>query len=460
VSEPRNARLRFLHECLTDLREQYRARGSDLAFRHGDPREVVTGVLDRFDRVYFDRGVTARRGRERDEAISALDGVRAFDEDGIVRQGNTRENWSEQCTAYFEGEAYPAPASLAPNPLASEVTVGKVEEQYDLSPRKRSVPPGGTSAGRERLGEFVDRIRAYPRNVASPTAAERNCSRLSPYLKFGALSIREVYQRVQTAPESRGREMYTSRLYWNRHYRQKLADWPGWTERSVNPVFRGLHRGEHDPELLAAWKEGRTGFPLVDAAMRALVETGFMNFRMRSMCATFLSYVLREHWRWGADFFYHHLVDADPGINYAQWQSQCGLVGVHPIRVYNPMKQVKEHDPEGEYIRKYVPELAALPDEHLARPEKAPLTVLAQAGIELGEDYPYPAVDYEARAKQAREEFAALDDRAKEALFEDPELLRRASLSEGRRSRTADEGEDGAGTETGIGTGQSSLDEF
>jgi deoxyribodipyrimidine photo-lyase len=189
---------------------------------------------------------------------------------------------------------------------------------------------------------------------------------------------------------------------------------------------------------VAAWQEGRTGFPIVDASMRALVETGFINFRMRALVASFFTYILREWWKRGADFMYRHLIDADPAINYTQWQSQAGLVGVHPIRVYNPAKGVREKDPEGEFVREYVPELAPLPDEHLPRPEKTPLAVQAECGVEIGEDYPYPVVDFEARAERAREEMARLDDRAKEAIRESARIGRRASLSRGRGERIDD----------------------
>ena len=450
-----DARLRFLHESLTDLRERYRDRGSDLALWHGDPRERIPELLDEGFEVYVNADVTARYGRDRDADLLARGGVSAFGDDGIVRDAtDSRDGWDEQCEAYFEADPHPEPESLADNPLDSEATVEEVEAEYDVTPEKRDVPTGGRTEGERRLESFVDRVREYQRYVSAPAAAERNGSRLSAYLKFGCLSTREVYQRVRKAPECDGRDSFVSRLYWNRHYHQKLQDWPGWADRSVNPVFHGLYRSEHDSDLLAAWKAGRTGFPMVDASMRALVETGFINFRMRAMCASFLTYVLREPWRLGADFFYYHLVDAAMGINHTQFQSQAGTVGVHPVRVYDPAKQGREYDPDGEFVRTYVPELAALPDDHLPRPEKAPLTVLDEAGIDLGADYPYPVVDYEQRAAAARERFVRLDDRAKEAIRTSPEVRRRASLSS-RHGRS--DGTDGG---DGTASGQASLDEF
>ncbi|MFC7177520.1 FAD-binding domain-containing protein [Halosegnis marinus] len=444
-----DARLRFLHESLADLRERYRALGSDLALLCGDPRERLRDLLADHDALYVNRDVTARYGRDRDDDILAWDGVTAFGDDGIDRSGGGRDGWREQATEWMETEPRPAPDALPANPVASETSVDGIESEYGVSPEKRRVPKGGRGPALKRLDRFVDDLPGYPGNVSPPAAAEDHCSRLSAYLKFGCLSVREVYSRVADAPESRGREMYESRLFWNRHYRQKLADWSGWTDEAVNPVFRGLYRAEHDPDLLAAWKEGRTGFPMVDASMRALVETGFINFRMRAMCASFLTYVLREPWQYGADFFYYHLVDADPGINHTQWQSQAGTVGVHPVRVYDPAKQAREYDPDGTFVREYVPELAALPDDHLPRPEKAPLVVLDEAGLELGADYPRPVVDYERRAGEARERFAALSERAREAIGV-PEIRRRASLSRRRREEREAPSDDG----------QASLDSF
>jgi deoxyribodipyrimidine photo-lyase len=466
-----DARLRFLHECVADLDRQYRARGGRLAMRRGDPRTVLRDLLDSgvVEEVYCNRSTTARYGREVAETVRAWPEVTAFSDDGIrrvdrrYRDGtvavDTREGvagddrpWQEQCEAYFEADPAPRPESLPDNPVESTTSVDDIEDRYDVAPVKTGVPPGGTVAGNERLSAFCDRISEYPSAVSPPAAAAERSSRLSPYLAFGALSPRQVYRAVEEAPDSRGTEMYRSRLFWNRHYTQKLADWPGWADRAVNPVYRGLFRDEHDPELVAAWKEGRTGFPMVDASMRALVGTGYLNFRMRAMVATFFHYVLREWWRRGADFMYRHLIDADPAINYTQWQSQCDLTGVHPVRIYDPAKQFREYDPDGEFVREYVPELAALPDEHLASPEKAPLAVQEEAGVRIGEDYPRPVVDYERRAVETREQYAALADRGREALS-DPRVRRRGSFSDRRR-------DEGSGGGNDVADGQASLDDF
>jgi deoxyribodipyrimidine photo-lyase len=465
-----DARLRFMHECLDDLDAQYRDRGGSLALRLGDPREELRALIDEgfVDEIYCNRTTTARYGREVGQEVRSWDAVTAVADDGIRRPGrrhrdgtvavDTREGWRDEptpwrdhCEAYFERDTAPRPDPVPENAVPPTTTVEAVESRFDVDPDKRDVPRGGTVAGNERLSALLDRIHEYPEVVSPPAAAAERSSRLSAYLAFGALSPREVYQRVQDARDSRGKSMFVSRLYWNRHYTQKLADWPGWTDRAVNPAMRGLYRDDHDPELVAAWQRGETGFPMVDAAMRALVETGYINFRLRALVATFFQYVLGEWWRRGADFMYRHLIDADPAINYTQWQSQCNLTGVHPVRVYDPAKQVREYDSDGTFVREWVPELAPLPDEHLPRPEKTPLAVQEAVGVRVGEDYPYPVVDYERRATAARERFARLDRRASEALS-DPRVCRRGSFSRRRREESP--------ADDDTPQGQTSLDEF
>ena len=474
-----DSRIEFMHECLASLREQYRERGSELTLLHGEPAERFASLLDDQEsektQLYYTRHPTARYGARRDQQFEnrihdhidsngrqrELD-IRAVPEGAIVfdareRDVDSREGWAEQCEAYLTGDEHSPPDAdvLVPETKAieSDVTIEEVEARYDIDSTKHDVPRGGHRAARRRLDWFTRAkvIDQYPGGISPPAEAEQRTSRLSPYLRFGVLSARQVYQAgVERAGAERARDLFESRLFWNRHFRQKLADNPRLTEEAVNPVFRGMYASdeEHDPDLIEAWKQGRTGFPMVDASMRALVETGWLNFRMRAMVASFFGYILKQWWKVGADFMYYHLIDADPAINYAQWQMQCGLVGCHPNRIYNPRKQVRENDPDGEFIREYVPELRDLPTEFLDRPERTPIHVQRECGLRIGgepdADYPYPVVDFEREATAAREQFSRLADEARAAL-DDPEVRRRASLSRSRRQRMGEAGENTEG---------------
>lgn len=438
-----DARLCFLHDCLESLDGLYDAVDGSLALAHGDAVTVLATFTEAGWDVVATADPTARYGMARDDDAAARCDVAFVDGDGLVRGvENPRENWNERVEAWFEADPVsPRLADIDLQSVAETVSVEAVEAAYDVTPTKSEVPPGGRRPGVERLERFVENVGSYPGNISAPLDARTGTSQLSPYLRFGCLSVREVYQYVEeNAPNDVGKEMFVSRLFWNKHYHQKLEDWPGWTTEAVNPVLRG--RREADPDLITAWKNGRTGYPMVDASMRCLVETGWLNFRMRAMCASFFADLLQQPWKVGADFYHYHLVDSDPAINYTQWQSQAGTVGHHLMRIYNPIKQARDNDPDGEFVRRYVPELRGLPVEHLARPEKTPLHVQRECGIVVGEDYPYPVVEYEAARRRAMDRYERLKPKALAALQE-PAVARRASLS--RQSQPV---EDHSGDET------------
>ena len=453
-----DARIRFLHESLVDLADQYDTHGGKLSYAHGDPIEILSGFRAAGWEIVATADPTGRYGWQRDNAAAADCDVSFVDGDGLIRTADdSRDGWSDAVEAWFTDDQYswdPDTVSLAA--IDTPITTEKIESTYGISPTKTDVPPGGTEAARERLRLFTDAIAAYPGNISAPVDAKSGTSRLSPYLRFGCLSVREVYQYVDANSSGRGREMFISRLYWNRHYNQKLEDWPGWMDQAVNPAMEGFHADSHDPDLVAAWKQGRTGYPMVDASMRCLRETGWLNFRMRAMCASFLCDLLQQPWKPGADWFYYHLIDADPAINYTQFQTQAAMVGVNMLRIYNPRKQVRDNDPDGEFIREWVPELAGLPVDHLDQPEKTPLHVQNDCGVDIGADYPYPVVEYEAARRRIADKLDATKPAAEQALT-NAEVDRRASLSRRGRGTGADSDSTEADAES---TTQASLSAF
>ena len=429
-----DSRLGFLHDCLADLDAQYRARTdgrAGLTCAHGDPVAVLTRFADAGWDILAAASPTGRYGKRRDERARKQCAVTFISGDGLVRgTDRTREDWQAHIEAWLTADQAEWPAEpAAVHDIDTGVMLADIEQWYPLAPEKQQVPTGGTTAARERLAAFDS--REYPGNISAPQDAREGTSGLSPYLSFGCLSVRQVYQHIRSEhPDCRGREMFVSRLFWNRHYKQKLADWPGWLDRAVNPVFEKFNADRHDPDLVAAWKQGATGYPLVDASMRCLRETGWLNFRMRAMCASFYYHVLQQPWWLGADWYYYHLVDADAALNYTQWQCQCGLVGRPTLRLYNPRKQVRDQDPDGEFITRWVPELADLPPAFLDRPEATPLHVQAECGVEIGDDYPHPVVDFERRRELFWDRFDALKGQAA-ARLGDEAIARRASLSGG-----------------------------
>ena len=314
-----DARIRFLCESLADLTDQYESLGGGLTMLHGDPAELLSELGQHIAHIVTTADPTGRYGLRRDNAVAEACEITFVDADGLRRDvPNPRENWSEHVESYLTAPVHEVDAEQTRiEHVDTGIDPAWIEAYYDITPTKQISRVGGTEHGRALLDEFIENLSEYPGNISAPADARTGTSQLSPYLRFGCLSIRQVYKAVVDAPgRAHATEMFTSRLYWNRHYNQKLADWSGWMDRAVNPVLEGFHEETYDPERVEAWKKGLTGYPMVDASMRCLRQTGWLNFRMRAMCASVLCDLLQQPWQIGADFFYYHLLDADPAINY------------------------------------------------------------------------------------------------------------------------------------------------
>lgn len=247
------------------------------------------------------------------------------------------------------------------------------------------------------------RGETYQRAMSAPLSAARACSRLSPHLAHGTLSIREAVQAGRATPAGRGADWaramrsFQARLAWRDHFMQKLEDAPALERRCLHSAYEGLRPVPPDPVRLAAWSRGGTGLPFVDACMRSLIATGWLNFRMRAMLMAVASYHLWLDWRATGTVLARYFTDYEPGIHWAQVQMQSGTTGMNTIRIYNPVKQGLDQDPGGAFTRRWLPELAGVPDAFLHQP-------WAWDGVDriLGRVYPRPVVEPMAAARAAR----------------------------------------------------------
>jgi deoxyribodipyrimidine photo-lyase len=266
------------------------------------------------------------------------------------------------------------------------------------------------------------RGRRYQQDLSSPLTAAASCSRISVHLAYGTISMRQVVHALRERRDElagvdhedagqwrQALSAFDSRLHWHSHFMQKLEDAPRIEHESFIPDFDALREDEFDETLYAAWKAGRTGFPMVDACMRCLRTTGWLNFRMRAMLCSFAAYDCWLDWRRFAPFYAQLMADYEPGIHYPQVQMQSGTTGINAVRIYNPVKQGKDHDPDGTFIRRWVPELRGVTNAaSVHAPWTMPPIEQHATGCVVGEDYPERIVDHNAAYHHANDRIGAL----------------------------------------------------
>ncbi|WP_223271635.1 cryptochrome/deoxyribodipyrimidine photo-lyase family protein [Colwellia hornerae] len=272
---------------------------------------------------------------------------------------------------------------------------------------------GGELWAQRTLQSFLKgRGKGYHFDISKPQASRKSCSRLSPYLAWGNISLREFYQTILITRSERGWkrpiDALASRLHWHCHFIQKFESEHQMQWRPVNKAYNDLmypdiHCGLSVEERLDKWKTAQTGYPLVDACMRCLEQTGYINFRMRAMLVSFLCHHLLVDWRLGVSHLAQLFLDFEPGIHYPQFQMQSGVTGTNIIRVYNPVKQSLEKDSNGEFLRKWLPELAELPNEVIHTPWLLSPMEQQLYQCQLGDNYPSPMVDINETGKIARD---------------------------------------------------------
>ncbi|WP_308917367.1 FAD-binding domain-containing protein [Jannaschia sp. LMIT008] len=446
----------FVAESLRELRADLGRLGAPLLVRHGEAVAVLEAIRARVPvaRLVSHEETGLLWSWDRDKRVvewCASHGIAWTEhvDSGVVRRLASRDGWAARRERLMRRPLVPPPDGLR----GTNLEPGDIPDAAALRLPPDPCPerqPGGRANGERCLRSFLfERGEDYRTAMSTPLEGRDACSRLSPHLAWGTLSVREAHQAAMARladtkgtgtgwPKSMA--SFKSRLAWRDHFTQKLEDFPELDRRCIHPGFEGMRPDRPDAERLERWFEGTTGLPFVDACMRFARATGWLNFRMRAMVQCVASYHLWLDWRHSGPLLARLWTDYAPGIHYAQSQMQSGVTGINTLRIYNPVKQGHDQDPTGAFTRKWVPELRDLDPRYLQEPWKAPAP---PAG------YPSPIVDVAGAARDAREQVQAFRSRPGFREQADRVAEKHGSRKSGmrqiarrrRKARTTDQGE-------------------
>ena len=404
----------FIKQSIVDLNDQLKHHNSMVLSCKGGIIKVLESISKKYriEKIlaHQETGVMTTYKRDLELIQWCKERHIYFEEhlqQGVFRGMKNRTNWLKKWNQLMNESIHPIPLKRESfisvrelNDLAREL----IPVKLDTNTHPLRQVGGTTNALRYLNSFFENRYRNYQKHISKPDLSRRSCSRLSPYLAFGNLSMRQLLQKTEyetvKGNKSFALKAFGSRLRWQSHFIQKF-------EMECSMEFESINKGYHllkkpiNKKYIHAWEAGQTGVPLVDAGMRCLNETGYLNFRMRSLVVSFFTHHLWQPWQACAHFLARQFLDFEPGIHYPQLQMQAGVTGINMLRIYNPVKNGQEHDPEGQFVKQWLPELEMLPKEMVHTPWEVTPIEANVYGFHPGISYPLPIVDLQKARKHA-----------------------------------------------------------
>ena len=416
----------FIHDSLVELSRDLNTIKQKLIIQIGSVEKVFKDLSKKYKINYVyaheesGNDWTFKRDiKVRSSFANSKINYKEFPANGVVRCLKDRNEWSKIRNFRMKENIIPTPNNIIPFKAINGSPIPPKTDNIFINNFRGKVQKGGRSQALKTINSFLQiRGKNYIYNISKPGKSENSCSRISPHLTWGTISSKEIINMTSIKINSlheverkiwkKNISALLSRLTWRCHFIQKLESQPSIEFKCMHPYYEGLREKQVNLKFYSAWKNGQTGFPFVDACMKFLNYNGWITFRMRAMLVSFASYDLWLDWRKIGYHLAQMFTDYEPGIHYSQLQMQSGVTGINTLRIYNPIKQSYDQDPNGEFIKKWVPELKNVPEAWIHEPWKMSLNTQKSSKCIIGKDYPHKIIVHSEAIKKAKSQFTKI----------------------------------------------------